>query len=173
MKLSLTILWVFFCLTALSQKPGEVITFKKDNYQIDYPASWRLDTSKIMGTSFLLYVPEDEASVNFNENINLLIQDLTGQHMDLDRYKEITDDQLKTLGSDCTVIESAVKRSNNVSFYKTAYSVQQEAERLYALSVCFIQEDNAYLLTFTSLGNSFDKWKDIAEKTMMSFKLHR
>lgn len=171
MKTKLTVLFAFICMTAFSQKSDVQQIFKQANYQIEYPASWRVDTSKAMGTSFILYVPESEMSENFNENINMMIQDLTGQNIDLEKYKEITDDQFKMLGEDCTVVESAVHTAGPTSFYKTVYSIRQENDIIHALSVCYIQDNKAYLLTFTAIGNSITRWKDIAEKTMLSFKL--
>ncbi|HCF63655.1 MAG TPA: PsbP-related protein [Ferruginibacter sp.] len=171
MKYIFTFFISLISLSPFAQQPIETVVFKQANYQIEYPASWRVDTSKAMGTSFILYVPESEMSENFNENINMMIQDLTGQNIDLEKYKEITDDQFKMLGEDCTVVESAVHTAGPTSFYKTVYSIRQENDIIHALSVCYIQDNKAYLLTFTAIGNSITRWKDIAEKTMLSFKL--
>ena len=81
-------------------------TFKKDSYTIDYPKDWELDESGQMGTSFILFSPLTSQKDQFRENVNLLVQDLTGYNLDLDKYVEISEEQVKTLITDGKIIES-------------------------------------------------------------------
>ncbi|MBK7681894.1 MAG: hypothetical protein IPJ26_05200 [Bacteroidetes bacterium] len=39
-----------------------------------------------MGTSFIIFSPLENDEDKFKENVNLLMQDLTGQNIDLDKY---------------------------------------------------------------------------------------
>jgi len=51
----------------------EKISFSKDNYKIQYPKSWRLDTSKVMGTEFFVFSPLENNTDKFKENASLII----------------------------------------------------------------------------------------------------
>jgi hypothetical protein len=96
-------LWAQFC---FSQTDATKMKFSKDNFEIQYPKTWRLDTSKMMGTEFFLFSPLENEADKFSENINGMIQNLRGQKIDLEKYKQITDAQLTTMLTDAKVFES-------------------------------------------------------------------
>ena len=58
----------------------------ENSYSINYPGNWELNKSGQMGTSFILFSPLSSEQDQFKENVNLLIQDLTGYNLDLDKY---------------------------------------------------------------------------------------
>jgi hypothetical protein len=48
------------------------ISFSKDNYKIQYPKSWSLDTSREMGTEFFIMSPLENGTDKFRENASLI-----------------------------------------------------------------------------------------------------
>lgn len=48
-----------------------------------------------MGTSLIILSPLESEKDTFRENVNLLIQDLTGLDIGLDQYTKISEDQMK------------------------------------------------------------------------------
>ena len=65
------------------------------SYSIKYPSHWELNESGEMGTSLIILSPLESEKDTFRENVNLLIQDLTGLDIGLDQYTKISEDQMK------------------------------------------------------------------------------
>ena len=63
----------------------EKAKFIKDSYNIQYPKTWKLDTSKSMGVDLFIFSPLENETDKFRENVNILIQDLRGQNIDLEK----------------------------------------------------------------------------------------
>lgn len=59
-----------------------------------------------MGTRFVLYFNKATPNDLFRENINLMIQDLSGLTINLDNYVKISEEQIKTLITAGQLIES-------------------------------------------------------------------
>ena len=66
------ILSITFC------RSQTLATYSGAGYKVQYPVSWTLDTSKRMGTDFILFAPKENNNEKFHENINFIIQDLAG-----------------------------------------------------------------------------------------------
>ena len=144
-----------------------------ESYQIKYPKTWQLDASKAMGTDLLLFSPLENESDKFRENVNIMIQNLGGQNIDLEKYKLITESQLENLATDVKVFESKIIKADNDRFYKTAYAMTQGKFTLRITSICFIRNDKAYLATFTSEIDKYDSYKTIGEKILITFSLKK
>ena len=74
---------------------GDWKSLSENNYSINYPDNWELNKAGQMGTSFILFSPLSSKKDNFKENVNLLVQDLKGHDLDLDKYVEISEGQIK------------------------------------------------------------------------------
>ncbi|TAE11185.1 MAG: hypothetical protein EAZ95_13895 [Bacteroidetes bacterium] len=155
-----------FC---FAQADETKIFFSKDNFKIQYPQHWRLDTSKMMGTEFFVFSPSENESDKFVENVNLMIQDLSGQGIDLEKYKQITDTQIVGATPDYEVFESSIIKIKNKKCFKITYAMNQGELRLRMTSICFIKNEKAYLLTFGSEFNKYDAYKKIGEEILDSF----
>jgi len=103
-------------------------TIKKDSYSIDYPKDWELNESGQMGTSFILFSPFTSQKDQFIENVNLLVQDLTGYNLDLDGYVEISEGQIKTMITNGKIIES--KRVTNQTLDYTKSNLHRKTREL-------------------------------------------
>ena len=147
--------------------------YGNESYQIKYPKTWQLDASKAIGTDLLLFSPLENESDKFRENVNIMIQDLGGQNIDLEKYKLITENQLANLATDVKVFESKIIKADNDRFYKTAYAMTQGKFTLRITSICFIRDDKAYLATFTSEIDKYDSYKAIGEKILNTFSLKK
>ena len=154
-----------------SDSSTQKTSFAKDNYKIQYPKTWRLDTSKVMGTELFIFSPLENSSDKFSENANILIQDLSGQNIDLAKYKEITDKQLIEMVTDYKVFESSIKNIDNRNYFKIIYAMTQGKFRLKITSICFIKNDKAYLATFSSEFDKYEQYKYLSEDILNSFRL--
>ena len=169
--------WILVILSSpgFSQKESsaELTDFTGKNYKLQYPASWTLDTSKSFGPAIFFFSPLENPEDKFRENINVLVQDLHGEDINLSRYKEITDKQVKDLASDGEILESSILRKNNQEFYRITYTMSQGKLKVKITSVCFIQNEKAYLSTFSAETDKYDAYKPTAEKILASFKVSK
>ncbi|MBC7776053.1 MAG: hypothetical protein H7246_11510 [Phycisphaerae bacterium] len=151
--------------------PQQMTGFATKLYKIQYPISWRLDTSRIMGTELLLFSPLESERDKFSENVNVAIQDLGGQNIDLEKYKQITEYQLAELATDSQVFESSIAKTDKEHYYKVSYAMTQGTFRIKITSVCFIKNDKAYLATFSAEFDKYDRYKNDGEGILRSFVL--
>ncbi|MEX2379194.1 MAG: hypothetical protein WD530_00505, partial [Vicingaceae bacterium] len=97
----------------------------KNEYLIEYPNNWDLDESGQMGTSFFLFSALQSQEDQFRENVNLLIQDLSGHQLDLDEYVELSEDQIKKMITDSEIIESKRVVNSESTYHKVLYTGKQ------------------------------------------------
>lgn len=141
------------------------------NFSIEYPSGWDLDQSGQMGTSFILFSPLESEKDAFRENVNLLIQDLTGYNIDLNSYTEISEQQIKTMVTNSTLFESKRVNNGNQEYHKIIYAGDQGIFRLKFEQYYWVISDKAYVLTLTCQEHKYEDFKAIGEKIINSFKL--
>jgi hypothetical protein len=148
-------------------------TLHEDNYSIQYPATWELDQSKQFNTTFILYSPIDTGKANFRSNINLIIQDLTGKNIDLNKYTEISEGQIKTMVTNPIIEESKRISGGPVEYQKIIYSGDQGIYHLKYEQHYLIVNEKAYILTLTTEQNKFADAKAIGEKILNGFEIKK
>jgi hypothetical protein len=180
MKKNHILLWIFivgFSIHAFAQstiniesKPGWK-TLQGDRYTIEYPADWDLDQSGKMGTQFLILAPLTEAKDQFRENVNLHIQDLTGQNLDMDRYVSLSENQITTLMANGHILESSRHNHKDHEYHKMSYSGNHGTYKLQFLQYYWIINQKAYILTLTCEHQEFEEYKTTGEQMVNSFIL--
>jgi len=173
MKLLFAIILFFLTSYCVAQKEITKSTFSKDNFIIEYPKSWRIDTSRLMGTEFFLFAPLENQTDKFSENVNLIIQDLTGQNVNLETYKSLTDKQISEFTNKSKVFESLIKKAKNRDYFKVVYTITQGKSKLMITSICIIKNEKAYLLTFTTELERYELYKKTGEQILNSFFVTR
>ncbi|HCQ29749.1 MAG TPA: hypothetical protein DIU39_05645 [Flavobacteriales bacterium] len=161
LSLFLTLSIILVVQTAFGQQQ-----FSNDEFAIEYPANWSLDTSGIMGTQ-LMIISEIEKDDQFRENINLIIQDLPTYDISLDDYTSISEKQIKDAFGENSIMES--KRENGK--HKIVYKGTQQGIEMIFEQIYIIKNNKAYVLTFTSIPATYEKFKAPAEKILESFKV--
>jgi len=157
--------------TTKSNTQNDWKTLDENGYSIKYPDGWELNKSGQMGTSFMLLTQLSSAQDKFRENVNLIIQDLTGQNIDLSKYVEISEGQIKSLGANGNLLESKRLNSNGKNFQKVIYSLKQGIYNLNIEQYYWVEKDKAFVLTLTCETSEFPKYKETGEKILNSFKL--
>ena len=151
--------------------PKDWKSLENSDYSIQYPDTFELNTSGEMGLSFILLSKQTSQLDPFRENINLIEQDLTNQNINLDKFMEISIGQIKTMFNNASIIESKRVINGNYEFHKITYSATQGQFNLQFVQYCWIIDQKAYVLTFTSEQNQFDNYIKIGEKIMNTFKI--
>lgn len=138
-------------------------------FKIQYPDSFELNRSGQMGTTFILLSKQTSQRDLFRENVNLIIQDLTGLNIDLDKYVEISEGQIKTMITNGNIVESKRIKASDYEFQKVIYTGDQGQYRLKFEQYYWTVKNKAYVLTLTCDIGQFDKYKEVGEKIMNSF----
>ncbi len=148
-------------------------TFETDEFAIQYPKTWELNQEGLMGTSFILFAPVDNDEDQFRENVNLLVQDLTGLNMDIDQYTKISEGQISTLISNAKLIKSIRVKEGKNEYHKMIYTGDQGVFHLKYEQYYWVINDKAYVLTFTTEVSSYSKYQKIGESILNSFGLKK
>lgn len=154
-----------------STNASDWLTLNEKEFSVSYPKDWDLDQKGQMGTSFILFSKPSSPQDLFRENVNLLIQNLAGMNINLDKYVEISEEQIKTMIANSQLIESK-RMSGTLPFHKEIYTGDQGILKLKFEQYYWVKDEKAYVLTFTAEVNQFDTFKQTAEAILKSFKLH-
>lgn len=150
-------------------QPGAWQTIKGDGYTILCPQEWTVDSSGSAGTEYIFFAPTDSAGDMFRENINLIVQDLSGLNLNLDKYTEISIEQIKTLIANSNLISSEKIQEDGLVFQKLFYTGEMGDYALKFAQYYFVHDEKAYVLTLTCPEDTFEKYLKTGEQIMRSF----
>jgi hypothetical protein len=140
-------------------------------YSVSYPKNWRLDTSRQAAPTIFFFSPLENSQDKFSENVNIMIQNLAGKHIDLSAYQGISENQVSTLGVNGKMIKSKIEKTAQGDRYYMEYQMTMNGNELRVKSICYIKKDIAYLATFTSKTDSFEKYNKTGTEILESFRL--
>lgn len=167
------IFWLLVPVLLQAQKVSELKTYSKDNYSIQYAANWDLNTEGQMGTTFVLFSKPSSANDKFRENVNLMVQDLSGYNVDLDTYAAISEQQLKSMVTAFVMLENKKKKDALGEYQHVIYKGEQGNFKLTFEQHYRIINNKAYVLTFTAEQTEYDKFKPTTSVMFNSFKLNK
>jgi hypothetical protein len=170
MKILQTLVLCLFAAGALAQK-ASVATLKKDLFKIQYPNKWTIDTSGMMGSEFFVFSPKENANDKFRENVNLIIQDIGGQNIDLDKYAQISKDEINTMGNEARIHESKKVKKGKSEFYKMIYEMKDGDYKIKIEQYYFVTNTRAYVLTLATEFAKFANFKTVGEGVLNSFQV--
>lgn len=147
-------------------------TLTENGYSIQYPENWELNKSGQMGMSFIVLSRLTSEQDKFKENVNLMIQDLTGQNINLDKYVQISEGQISTMLTNGKLIESSRLNENNSEFHKFVYSAEQGIYKLKTEQYCWVKNEKAYILTLSCEIDQYEKYKKTGEQILNSFRFN-
>ncbi|HAA10975.1 MAG TPA: hypothetical protein DCE41_04440 [Cytophagales bacterium] len=144
-------------------------TYQTDDYTIEYPANWALDTTGTMRSAFIVLNPISNWSDDFRENVNLLIQDLSGQGVTLDSFVEITESQVQRMVPEGKLIASD-RIEGELPYHQMTYSGILSGQYLAIRQYFWVIEEQAYVLTFTCKLADQEKYAELGERILSSFR---
>ncbi|MFC5470156.1 PsbP-related protein [Cohnella suwonensis] len=132
--------------------------YKGELTSIDYPSDWTL-VENVGGAVAAFMSPKDGDDDKFQENVNVVVQDLEGQDVTLEQYAQITKDQIGQLITDAEMIgEESMDADDGTKLYSLLYSGNQGEFNLNWQQVFTIVDGKAYILTYTAEPDQFDKY---------------
>lgn len=170
MKTIMTLLITFLMsVNTYSQVKKE--TFKKGNFTIEYNSNWELNTTETNGADVVLFT-ELEKNDTFRENVNVLVQDLKGMNMTMEKYVTLSEEQIKTLVSDSKIMVSKSVNDKGKRYHMIVWRGYLANNNLKLKQLFFIKNEKAYIITYTALPETFNKFLKEANVILKSFKLN-
>lgn len=146
-------------------------TFETSDYIISYPETWDFDNSGRTGVILQIFSVQSSVEDNFRENVNLVIQDLSGQKVkNLDQYTQISESQIKTLMTNSEILSSERLTRDGQEYQKVIFTAVQGQFNLKFEQYYLIKGHLAYALTLTCLADKFDGFREVGEKILDSFR---
>lgn len=153
------------------------LTYKdtKRGYEVKYPANWE---AKDMYNAAFFMAPKSSADDLFQENINIMVQDLSvsPETVTLEKYSALSELQIKSLYGESALVYIKDRRlagrdAGEMVYYMPITSSEGTTLRLKLWQVWFIEGNNAYLYTFTSEEKEYDKYINMIKESAESIVL--
>jgi hypothetical protein len=141
----------------------------RNGYSITYPSELKLDESGRNGMELFLFTEKTNSSDDFIESINLIIQNLKNMNIDLNKFVEITEGQVRDNGK--LISSERIATKGNQEYQKLVYELKMGDNVLKIFQYDFVKDEKAYILTFTSKSSEFDNYSKEMIKIMNTFKL--
>mgnify|MGYP000145849798 CR=1 FL=1 len=163
MRIYLTLLLIIVTTVVSGQESS---TYKNEGFEVSYSKDWLLDTSGQMNSKFILF-SKPEPNDKFQENVNLIVQDLSGKGFTMESYVKLSKKQIETM-----VPEGEILVSKNMNSYHMAiWKGRIGANLLKFKQYYFLKNEKVYVLTFTALPDTYDRFIETGNKILDSFKL--
>lgn len=126
-----------------------------NHFSLKYPESWEM-RHRVGAIVFL--TPKEDEHDKFQENVGLMLQDLSQQPMNLEGYTEITKKQIVTnLGESAIIsLKSATLAGQQTKEF--IYNMNYQGKSLRIKQYWFIKGNVAYLFTYTAELAEYSKY---------------
>jgi len=167
-KLLLVGFLTFLSFSTYAQSEKKI--YETDDFTVQYPASWNLETKLDAPLVFVVKALPTSDEDTFAENVNLITQNLKGANLSLDNYVKLNRDQLATL-SNSELISNLTDKRGARNYHTLIFSADINNMELKLIQLYTIKNEVAYILTFTSLRNEFSQLEEVGKQIIKSFKL--
>lgn len=159
---------ISFSACAIPNESRGFLRYSTDNYRLQYPDNWIMDTSKDKGVEFVIRSPKENEEDKFCENVNLIIQDLKGQNTDLERIALINEAEIKAKAKDLKKFAMTKVESGSKVYEKLTYEMTFGDFWVFTEQYYFVKDEKAYVITFSS---EINKSNTVGEGILDSFTL--
>ncbi|HBS87846.1 MAG: hypothetical protein A2W91_10975 [Bacteroidetes bacterium GWF2_38_335] len=148
-----------------SADSGKWLIFETDDYSIEYPGNWEIDTTGKDGTSFVLF--ENRGDKN-PENILLMFDDLKGKSFD--EYIAVSIKEIEKV-ENRELIANEKLSLNGMQGHNLTFTSIEEKNSLKVVQYIFLKGDSACGLQLMCELDKFDSYIIVGEKIMSTFRL--
>jgi len=126
-----------------------------------------------MGSKFLLISPRDSSGDTFSENINLIVEDVSGAHLNLDSYISLTLKQINKFITDVQILSNQQIVMSGDTSHQLAYTMRQGTVTLYMDQRYRFRNDSAYVLSLAMEENPDPLKRTECEGILQSFSFNQ
>jgi len=138
-------------------------------FGLKYPPDWSYVDNR-NGAAVIFYSPIETDLDAFQENFNIVIQNVPLELTDIDKYTNKAIEQMKAVFKEnFEVVESSPMRINGQMGYKLVFIGKGPETELKYQSCWFLVGDTAYQLTYTALASKYDKFITAVNRMVSSF----
>jgi len=153
---------LFLLFAAISINSSDFMKISAEGISINVPLGWLAEYKKTP-VIFMVYSPE-ETQNTVRENYNLVIENLPRAYT-LEEYSSLSLKNIKALFTNIDVVE----QKNNYHIYKADYN----GIKLQQIQYFFIKNKIAYVLTFSSVQDTFEQYKNLFFEIAKSFEISK
>lgn len=137
-----------------------------NHYKLKYPDKW---TKQAMPNGIAFLSPKENEKDMFQENVNMILQDLSQQPMNLEQYTELSKKQItENFGASALVSMKATTLAGQEA-KELVYNMNYQGRKLKLKQYWFIKGNTAYLFTYTAEPSQYDKYEKTATELIRSF----
>jgi hypothetical protein len=137
---------------------------------IKYPADWTKD-EEVEGAAVVFFAPSEGASDVFLDNVNIIVQDLSGQPTTLDEFTESTLGQIEQNITDPNILDSSAATLAGNPAHKLIFTGKHGNYDLKWMEVWTIKNDKAYMISYTAEVGRYPALLGDAEQMIDSFQI--
>lgn len=152
---------------------GQTKTHETEEFSVEYPANWELNTSGIGNSIFGILSPSTDEKDTFRENVNLITQNLQGNPMTLDQYAKLSRKQILTMIEKSEILEDKRVKNNSSEYHMIVAKAVMNEIAMQIMQFYIIENEKAYVLTYTAIADQYEKFVKQGSDIMKSFKLKK
>jgi serine/threonine-protein kinase len=137
-----------------------------NHFTMKYPETW---TQK-SGVNLIAFLsPRENEKDSFQENVNLLLQDLSQQKINLAQYTELTKQQIIDNFGPSAIVSTKPTMFAGQQSEEFIYNMNYQGRQLKIRQYWFIKNNLAYLFTYTAEPSQYSKYESLAMEIINSF----
>jgi len=134
---------------------------------ISHPKSW---TIQVEGKGVYFLSPMENSADTMRENINVLVEDITGNTVTLAEYTASAMSQVKTL-ENYTIVSEGKTRLGKLAGYGIIYTATIDSHKVQFQQAWTVKGKKAYLITLAASAASFPNYTRVFGRMIKSFGL--
>ncbi|MDD3087944.1 MAG: PsbP-related protein [Candidatus Omnitrophica bacterium] len=158
------IIFVFCSVSLVAAEQAQIYKSPLFDFEISYPQDWQV--KEISGVIAFIS-PLEDADDNFSENVNIVIEDISGYQMSAEQYAKEADKNWLAADGKLKIIDFSQVMLNG----EEAYCTIAENDSLKFKQYKLVNNKRAYILTYTGQPDGFSKFQDIADNIIKTFKV--
>ncbi len=144
--------------------------YDNDEFIILYPDYWDFKEN-FQGADVVFIAPLTNIYDSFSENLNVIIQDFGNEKWNLDKYTAYSIHQITAFSDNGIVLESKPITLSNQEGHHLLYIYKNGSIIIKSKAVYTIENNKAYLITYTAEEKEYDNYIDDINKMIESFRI--
>ncbi len=146
----------------------KMVKYTGKNYEMLYPVSW---VKQERSNAIFFLSPKENEKDLFQENVNLMLQDLSQQPMNLEQYTDLTKKQVISSFGALAIVSLKNTTISGYPAKEFVYNMNYQGRNLKLKQYWLIKENIAYLFSYTTEPTKYEKYENIVTKIIKSFSL--
>lgn len=169
--ISVAVVLIILGLIALAMFGGPMRTYESKDYgvSISYPSNWEL-RENFEGTIAIFASPKETSMDLFQENVNIVAQDLSANPMTLEQYTETAIKQLEGVFNNVKIVEKENAKLADLPAYKIVYEATGDYN-LKIMHVWAVLDNKVYTFTYSAELSKYDSHLIQVTAMLNSFKI--